>query len=103
MQFKVVFLSTALLAFSSLALSATITGFGGAACTGPADLSNALTVDECLIFGNHSQKSLSYSGVTNEIKFYIFGNCTYPNLVFGGGSGCATAPQGFSWGSVMII
>ena len=34
MQFNIVFIATALLASASLAMSATITGFAGADCTG---------------------------------------------------------------------
>ena len=99
MQFNIVFISTALLAFASLAMSATITGFAGADFTGTQGESFGVPSGECFTLGGGSTKSISYSGVPSEIQFYISGgghdSCTNgATLVLGGGSGCATAPAG---------
>lgn len=99
MQFNIVFIATALLASASLAMSATITGFAGANCTGTRGESVGVPSGECFSWGAASTKSISYSGVPREIQFYISGgghdSCTHgASLVLGGGVGCATAPAG---------
>ena len=99
MQFNIVFIATALLASTSLAMSATITGFAGADCTGTKGQSFEVPSGECFTLGAGSTKSISYSGVPSRIEFYISGgghdSCTHgASLVLGGGSGCATAPTG---------
>ena len=99
MQFNIVFIATALLASASLAMSATITGFAGAGCTGTKGESFNVPSRECFTLGGGSTKSINYSGVPSETEFYISGgrhdSCTNgASLVFGGGSGCATAPAG---------
>ena len=99
MQFNIIFIATALLASASLAMSATITGFAGADCTGTKGESFAVSSRECFSLGGGSTKSISYSGVPSSIAFYISGglhdSCTNgSSLVLGGGSGCGTAPAG---------
>jgi hypothetical protein len=99
MQFKIVFIATSLLASATLAMSATITGFDGAGCTGNQGQSFDVPSGECFTLGGGSTKSISYSGVPSQIQFYISGgghdSCTNgPQSVLGGGSGCATAPDG---------
>jgi hypothetical protein len=99
MHFNVVFIATAILASASLAMSATITGFAGADCTGTQGQSFNVPSGECFSLGGGSTKSIRYSGVPSEIEFYISGgahdSCTNgASLVLGGGSGCATAPAG---------
>jgi hypothetical protein len=99
MQFNIVFIATALLASASLAMSATITGFAGAGCTGTQGESFDVPSGECFTLGSGSTKSISYSGVPSRIEFYISGglhdSCTNgASLVLGGGSGCGTAPAG---------
>jgi hypothetical protein len=108
MQFNVVFIATALLASASLAMSATITGFVGADCTGSVSFSSSVPSGECLTLGSGSTKSISYSGVPSEIEFFISGgghdSCTNgASLVLGGGSGCGTAPAGVNWESVAVF
>ncbi|KAF8956895.1 hypothetical protein BDZ97DRAFT_1849282 [Flammula alnicola] len=108
MQFNVVFIATALLASASLAMSATVTGFAGAGCTGTKGQSFQVPSGECFSLGSGSTKSFSYSGVPSEIEFYVSGgghdSCTNgPSLVLGGGSGCATAPTGFNWESLAVF
>ena len=98
MQLNVVFIATALLASASLAMSATITRFDGANCTGTQGESSTLTASVCFILEGGSTKSISYSGVTKEIEFFIPGGshdfCTNAQLTLGSGSGCGTAPDG---------
>ncbi|KAJ7920215.1 hypothetical protein B0H13DRAFT_2319717 [Mycena leptocephala] len=94
MQFNVIFVATALLSSASLAMSATITAFAGAGCTGP--------------MAKVSMCRLDYSGVPGQIQFFISGgghnSCTNgPSLVLGGGSGCATTPDGVNWESVAVF
>ncbi|KAF7343675.1 hypothetical protein MSAN_01947300 [Mycena sanguinolenta] len=108
MQFSVVFVATALVTSASLAMSATITGFAGADCTGSVVFSNGASSGECLTLGGGSVKSVSYSGVPSEIEFFISGgghdSCTNgAELVRGGGSGCGTAPAGVNWESVAVF
>ena len=99
MQFNFVFVYTALLASASLVMSATITSFAGADCTGSVETENTVGANTCLTLGSSSAKSISYSGVPSEIQFFVSGgqhdSCTNgPQLTLGGGSGCATAPTG---------
>ena len=99
MQFNVVFIATTLLASASLAMSATIIGFDGANCDGNQVFNNGASSGECLTLGGGSVKSISYSGVPSQIQFYVSGgghdSCTNGDqLTLGGGSGCATAPDG---------
>jgi len=99
MRFNTVFIATALLDSASLAMSAIITGFAGAGCTGTKGKSFGVPSGECFTLGGGSTKSINYSGVPSEIQFYISGgthdSCKNgASLVLGGGSGCATAPTG---------
>ncbi|KAF8873667.1 hypothetical protein CPB84DRAFT_1798202 [Gymnopilus junonius] len=108
MQFNVVFIATALLASASLAMSATVTLFAGAGCTGSNEGSFSVPSGECLSLGSGSVKSISFSGVPSEIEFFISGgghdSCTNgASAVFGGGSGCATAPAGVNWESLAVF
>ncbi|KIM47201.1 hypothetical protein M413DRAFT_440702 [Hebeloma cylindrosporum] len=108
MQFNVVFIASALIASASLAMSATITGFAGADCTGTQGESFNVPSGECFSLGGGSTKSIRYSGVPSQIQFYISGgqhdSCTNgASLVLGGGSGCATAPAGVNWESVAVF
>ncbi|KAF8887883.1 hypothetical protein CPB84DRAFT_1964350 [Gymnopilus junonius] len=108
MQFNIVFVATALLASASLAMSATITLFAGASCTGANEGSFSVPSGECLSLGSSSVKSMSYSGVPSEVEFFISGgghdSCTNgASLTLGGGSGCATAPTGVNWESVAVL
>ncbi|KAJ7648312.1 hypothetical protein DFH06DRAFT_1135756 [Mycena polygramma] len=107
MQFNVAFITSALLASASLALSATVTGFAGAGCTGTKGKTFNVPAGECFTLGHGSTKSIKYSGVPNHIKFFISGGghdaCTHgAQLTRGGGSGCATAPAGVNWESVSV-
>ena len=99
MQFTIVFITTALLASASLAMSATVTVFAGADCTGSQSGSTNVPTGFCGTLGSSSAKSIRYSGVPNQIQFYISGgghdNCSNgSSLTRGAGSGCATAPAG---------
>ena len=99
MQFNIIFIATALLASASLAMSATILGFAGADCTGTRGEIFGVPSGGCFSLGAASTKSINYSGVPNEIQFYVSGGrhdfCTNgASLVRGGGFGCATAPAG---------
>ncbi|KAF8883651.1 hypothetical protein CPB84DRAFT_1750632 [Gymnopilus junonius] len=107
MQFNVVFVATALLASASLAMSATITLFSGAGCSGSSGGSFGVPSGECLSLGGGSTKSIRYSDVPSAIEFFISGgghdSCTNgAGLVLGGGSGCGTAPDGVNWESVAV-
>ena len=80
------------------ALSATVTAFSGADCSGSGQ-SFGVGSGECLTFGCQSFKSFGYSGVPSSIQFYVSGgahdSCTNgASLGLGGGSGCGTAPDG---------
>ena len=103
MQLNIAFIATAILASASLALSATVTAFDGADCTGTQGKSFTTTIifspPICFSLEGGSAKSFSYSGVTNEIEFFISGGghdfCTNGSqLTLGSGAGCATAPAG---------
>ena len=100
MQFNVAFVAAALLSSASLAMSATVTGFAGADCSGSVEFGPVgVSTNECLTLGGGSVKSISYSGVPSQIQFFESGgqhdSCTNgPQLVRGGGSGCANAPTG---------
>ncbi|KAJ7900885.1 hypothetical protein B0H13DRAFT_2336301 [Mycena leptocephala] len=107
MQFNVVFITTALLASASLAMSAEVTGFAGADCTGTKGETFHVPAGECFTLGGGSTKSIKYSGVPNNIKFFISGGhhdaCTNgANKVHNNGHGCATAPAGVNWESVSV-
>ena len=98
MQFNFVFVAAALAAASQV-MAATVTGFAGADCTGSNVASGSGGAGTCLTLGSSSVKSIRYSGVPNQIKFYISGgghdSCTNgAQLTRGSGSGCATAPTG---------
>ncbi|PPQ89765.1 hypothetical protein CVT25_008049 [Psilocybe cyanescens] len=108
MQFNVFVIASALLASASVAMSATITGFAGADCTGTQGQSFNIPSNECFSLGGGSTKSIRYSGVPSQIQFFISGgghdSCTNgASLVLGGGSGCATAPAGVNWESVAVF
>ena len=99
MQLNIVFIATALLASASLGMSAVITGFAGADCTGTQGESFTLAAPICFSLGGGSTKSISYSGVPNQIEFFVSGgghdSCTNgAQTTLGGGSGCGTAPDG---------
>ncbi|KAF9471496.1 hypothetical protein BDN70DRAFT_901309 [Pholiota conissans] len=105
MQFKFVFVAAAFAA-ASQAMAATITGFVGADCTGSTTNTVTGSAGECVTAGGGSVRSIKYSGVPNQIKFFISGgghdNCSNGSqLTRGSGSGCANAPTGFS-GLVII-
>ncbi|KAF9471497.1 hypothetical protein BDN70DRAFT_926123 [Pholiota conissans] len=107
MQFNANFIAAALLAFASQAMSFSITGFVGADCTGSTTNTVTGSSGECVTAGGGSVKSISYSGVPNQIQFFISGgqhdNCSNgATLTLGGGSGCATAPAGVNWESVFV-
>ncbi|KAJ6527683.1 hypothetical protein B0H19DRAFT_1083782 [Mycena capillaripes] len=107
MQFNVVFITTAILASASLAMSTTVTGFAGAGCTGTKGQSFSVPAGECFTLGAGSTRSIKYSGVPKGIKFFISGGghdaCTNGATTSrGGGSGCATAPAGGNWESVLV-
>ncbi|KAJ7233682.1 hypothetical protein C8J57DRAFT_1249782 [Mycena rebaudengoi] len=104
MQFNVVFITAALVASAPLAMSAILTGFAGAGCTGASTPGFNVAPNQCFSFGSGSAKSISYSGVPSEIEFFISGgghdSCSNgPSLILGGGSGCSTAPSGVNWES----
>ncbi|KAH9478954.1 hypothetical protein JR316_0009417 [Psilocybe cubensis] len=96
-----------ILASASVAMSATVTGFAGADCTGAIVATGSGGSGVCLTLGASSVKSISYSGVPHSIQFFVSGgghdNCTNGSqLTLGAGSGCGTAPAGFNWESVAI-
>ena len=100
MHFNIAFVTTALLVFVSPAMSATFTFFDGAGCTGGNQGTISGGSADCYYLTNGgSSKSISYSGVPNEVSFYLSGGghdiCTNgAYLTLGGGSGCGTAPDG---------
>jgi hypothetical protein len=102
MQFNAAFLATALLAYASSAMSAEITFFEGADCTGSIIGGTGISVNPgscAFLTDNGSGKSIGYSGVPNSIAFFLSGGqhdkCTNgPFTTNGGGSGCGTAPDG---------
>ena len=99
MQFNVIFIASAVLASASQVMSATIIGFDGANCDGNQVFDNGASPAECLTLGGGSVKSIRYSGVPSQINFFVSGgghdSCTNGSqLTDGGGSGCATAPDG---------
>ncbi|KAF8882325.1 hypothetical protein CPB84DRAFT_1851301 [Gymnopilus junonius] len=101
MQFDIVFITTALLASASLAMSATVTLFSGPNCTGAPGGNFTVPLQECFRFETNSTESASYSGVPNVIYFFITGrgheDCLIgPQFLFNGPSGCATAPAGMN-------
>lgn len=99
MQFniRVVFITAVLAA--APALSASVTAFAGAGCTGSIVSTGSIGTG-CLAFTNGgSARSWSYSGVPHSIAFYESGgghdDCTNGAFeTLGAGSGCATAPAG---------
>ncbi|PPQ85522.1 hypothetical protein CVT25_006565 [Psilocybe cyanescens] len=110
MQFNVLVIASALLASASVAVSTTITGFAGADCTGTQGQSIDIPSNQCFLLGNSSTKSVRYSGVPNQIVFFIpnasgsHSFCTGgASLVLGPGSGCATAPAGANWDSIAVF
>jgi hypothetical protein len=98
MQLNVVFIATALLASASLAMSAMVTGFGGAGCSGTQGKTFTLTAPICFSLGAGSTRSISFSDVPNQIEFFVSGgnhdSCTNGASSTLSGSGCATAPDG---------
>jgi len=107
MQLNVVFIATAVLASASLGMSqTTVTLFDGADCTGNESNFN-LQTPFCLSLGTGSTKSIAYTNVVNDIEFFVnddnHNSCTNgPQTIFGSGSGCGTAPDGFNWESVLL-
>ncbi|KAF7368049.1 hypothetical protein MSAN_00870800 [Mycena sanguinolenta] len=107
MQFNIVFITTALLASASLAMSAKVTGFAGADCSGEKGETFTVSAGECFTLGHGSTKSIRYHGVPSEIKLFKSGgghdSCTNgAQLIRHDGHGCATAPAGFNWESVDV-
>ncbi|KAF9471578.1 hypothetical protein BDN70DRAFT_901239 [Pholiota conissans] len=107
MKFNAVFIISALLTATSQAMAFSMTGFVGADCTGSTTNTFTGSSAECVTAGSGSIKSFSFSGVPNQIQFFVSGgqhdNCSNgPQLTLGGGSGCATAPAGFNWESVFV-
>ncbi|KAF9456288.1 hypothetical protein BDZ94DRAFT_1276065 [Collybia nuda] len=106
MQFNVALLAAALVVSASPALSATVVFFSGADCTGQnIGQRTDLGPNVCLTLGSRSARSIRYSGIPNNIRFYESGgghdSCTNgATTTLGGGSGCSTAPAGFNWESV---
>ncbi|KAF9471196.1 hypothetical protein BDN70DRAFT_926233 [Pholiota conissans] len=107
MQITTAFVTTFFLTTVSLATSATVTGFAGANCTGTEGQTFSVQPSECFTFENGAVKSISYSGVPNKIEFFIVTGahsfCSTGATVFGSGSGCATAPDGDEWESVLVF
>ncbi|KAE9385297.1 hypothetical protein BT96DRAFT_601352 [Gymnopus androsaceus JB14] len=107
MQFniRVVFITAVLAA--APALSASVTAFAGAGCTGTIVSTGSIGTG-CLAFTNGgSARSWSYSGVPHSIAFYESGgghdDCTNGAFeTLGAGSGCATAPAGFNIESALV-
>ncbi|KAJ7440546.1 hypothetical protein FB451DRAFT_1415160 [Mycena latifolia] len=90
------FIATALLASAAPALSATITAFAGAGCTGAITSLNSSAVG-CITFTNGGlPKSIGYSGA-NQISFFDHDACSNGAfLTIDSGSGCVTAPAGYA-------
>ncbi|KAJ6453535.1 hypothetical protein C8R45DRAFT_1112409 [Mycena sanguinolenta] len=95
-------IATALLAVASQALAATdVTWYAGADCTGAVvQVSSNLAINSC-VGGN--AKSVRYSvDAGPTLIIYDNGNCS--DAIEGvGGSGCATAPDGFNVRSVNLV
>ena len=102
MQLNAALLATVLLACASSVMSAEITFFEGADCTGSIIGGTGISVgtNVCAFLTNGgSGKSIGYSGVPNQIQFFLSGGghdkCTNgAELTLGSGSGCGTAPDG---------
>ncbi|KAF9472534.1 hypothetical protein BDN70DRAFT_900468 [Pholiota conissans] len=99
MQFNTFFIVTTLIVSAPWAMSATISGFAEANCTGNPIISGTASPGECISTGSIGVRSFSYSGVPNKIEFFILtgviGQCLNgAELVLDGGSGCGTAPVG---------
>ncbi|KAJ7936893.1 hypothetical protein B0H13DRAFT_1852953 [Mycena leptocephala] len=110
MQFNINFVAAALLVSTSPVLSTKLTFFKGASCTGSViDVSTGSKPGDCVLLSNGgSAKSIKYSDVPHQIKFFKSGGkhdkCTNgASLVRGAGSGCGTAPAGFNFESVKIL
>ncbi|KAF7356099.1 Membrane metallo-endopeptidase-like 1 [Mycena venus] len=101
MQFKVAFIASALLIAAAPVLGADFVWFSDAGCSGSVIASSpGASPDECVSLTNGgSARSISYSGVPNQASFYESGGhdvCSTPIIITGGGSGCATGPDGFN-------
>ena len=113
MQFKTLFSVVALVATANAAAlaepadvaelekrAATIVWFSGSGCSGSViATSSGATSGECIWLTNGgSARSISFSGVPNQILFYESGGahdaCTNGNQASASGSGCSTAPAG---------
>ncbi|KAJ7085517.1 hypothetical protein B0H15DRAFT_1023521 [Mycena belliarum] len=109
MQFNIAFITSALLAAAMPAMSAKLTFFEGADCTGSSlPISTGSKPGDC-VFLTHggSSKSIKYSNVPNKIQFFISGGkhdkCTNGfAAVRSNGAGCETAPAGVNWESVKL-
>ncbi|KAJ7095524.1 hypothetical protein C8R44DRAFT_989466 [Mycena epipterygia] len=101
MQFNVVLIATALLVSASPVMSATITFFNGAGCTG-----SVITVSsgpgECISVLASSAKSITYSGVPTTLTYFTGANCTGSdiNVIIGPGECIPTPAAGFNFESV---
>ncbi|KAL0057604.1 hypothetical protein AAF712_015752, partial [Marasmius tenuissimus] len=100
MQFKLAFITTALLASASPAMSATLKWYSGAGCTGSViGTSNGASSGQCIFLTNGgSAKSIGYNKLPHTASFFISGGghdkCTGGSSLSRTGSGCATAPAG---------
>ncbi|KAJ7620396.1 hypothetical protein FB45DRAFT_930119 [Roridomyces roridus] len=103
MQLNIALIASAVLMAASPVLGANFVWFSGGGCTGSvvSTNDNVPTLDCIGLANGGSAKSISYSGVPSFVDFYKSGGgndfCTNgATLSFGGGSGCATAPDGFN-------
>ncbi|KAJ7620401.1 hypothetical protein FB45DRAFT_1006932 [Roridomyces roridus] len=102
MQFNIALIASAILMAVSPVLGADFQWWSGAGCTGSVHLtSDNIPANECFgLSDGESTKSISYSGVPTQARFFRSGGsqdfCTNgpPTVTTGGGSGCATAPDG---------
>jgi hypothetical protein len=99
MRLETLLLVTIIIALSNRALAIEISMFDGADCGGNnKGTATGLTTGECLTLGLQSIKSVSYTDVPNQIQLFVSGGdhdaCSNgPQMTFGGGSGCASAPD----------
>ena len=79
---------------------ASLVFFSGSGCTGGVITTfNGATSGECVFLTNGgSARSISFSGVPNQIEFFVSGGghdiCTNGFQAIASGSGCSTAPDG---------
>ncbi|KAK7055764.1 membrane metallo-endopeptidase [Favolaschia claudopus] len=110
MQLNLLAIAAALaLAATPSATAATIIAYFGADCGGDViATSDDLNPGECIYLADQeSARSMSYSGVPNQISFYESGGahdaCAHgATLILEGSEGCANGPDGFNLESVLI-